>query len=75
MTSKGQVTIPVVVRAALGIDAGDRVEFIQVDSGRFELIAATHSVATLKGAVRKPSSRVSIAAMNKVIAARGAKAR
>ena len=27
MTSKGQITIPAVVRAALGVAAGDRVEF------------------------------------------------
>jgi AbrB family looped-hinge helix DNA binding protein len=28
VTSKGQVTIPVEVRRRLGIDAGDKVEFI-----------------------------------------------
>lgn len=27
-TSKGQITIPVEVRKALGVDAGDRVEFV-----------------------------------------------
>lgn len=75
LTSKGQVTIPIVVRTALGVDTGDRVEFVQVEAGRFELIAATQPVTALKGLVRKPSSRVGIAAMNKVIAAQGAKAR
>jgi len=42
MTSKGQVTIPAVVRAALGVESGDRIEFVQIENGRFELVAAIH---------------------------------
>ena len=75
LTSKGQITIPAIVRATLGIEAGDRVEFVQVEPGRFELVAATQSVTALKGLVRKPASPVTIGAMNKAIATRGAKAR
>ena len=75
MTSKGQITIPAIVRSALGVEAGDRVEFVQVEPGRFELVAATQSVTALKGMVRKPAAPVSIAAMNQAIAAHGAKAR
>jgi antitoxin PrlF len=75
MTSKGQITIPAMVRSALGVEAGDRVEFVQVEPGRFELIAATQSVTALKGLVSKPAAPVSIALMNEAIAAHGAKAR
>ena len=75
MTSKGQITIPAAVRTALGVEAGDRVEFVQVEAGRFELVAATQPVTSLKGMVRKPASPVTIASMNAAIAARGAKAR
>ena len=75
MTSKGQITIPAAVRAALGVEAGDRVEFVQVEPGHFELVAATQSVTALKGLVRKPASPVTIETMNKAIATRGAKAR
>ena len=75
MTSKGQITIPAAVRSALGVEAGDRVEFVQVEPGRFELVAATQSVTALKGLVRKPASRVTLASMNEAIAAAGAKAR
>ncbi len=75
LTSKGQITIPAVVRAALGIAAGDRVEFVQVEPGRFELIAASAPVTALKGLVRKPAAPVTIAAMNAAIAAQGTKAR
>ena len=75
MPSKGQTPTPAIVRAALGVEAGDRVEFVQVEPGHFELVAATQSVTALKGLVRKPASPVTIEAMNKVIATRGAKAR
>lgn len=75
MTSKGQITIPAMVRSALGVEAGDRVEFVQVEPGRFELVAATQPVTALKGLIRKPAAPVTIAAMNAAIAARGAKAR
>jgi AbrB family looped-hinge helix DNA binding protein len=75
ITSKGQVTIPSAVRAALGVESGDRVEFVEVEQGRFELVASTHSVTALKGMMRKPVSPVTIALMNKVIAKQGAKAK
>jgi AbrB family looped-hinge helix DNA binding protein len=75
MTSKGQITIPAIVRLALGVEAGDRVEFVLVEPGRFELVAATQPVTALKGMVRKPARPVTIAVMNTAIAARGAKAR
>ena len=75
MTSKGQITIPAAVRAALGVEAGDRVEFVQVEPGRFELVAATQSVTALKGLVRKSAAPVTIEAMNQAIAAQGAKSR
>lgn len=38
--SKGQVTIPKKVRAALGIDTGDRVTFI-VDGGNVRVVNST----------------------------------
>lgn len=75
MTSKGQITIPAIVRAALGIAAGDRVEFVQVEPGRFELVAATQSVTALKWLVRKPSSPVTITMMNDAIPTHRKKAR
>ncbi len=75
ITSKGQITIPATVRAALGISTGDRVEFVQVESGRFELLAATLPVSALKGMVKKPSKPVTIEEMNEAIASNGAKAR
>ena len=49
VTSKGQITIPVQVRAALGVDAGDRIEFVEVGKGEFNIVAATRSVKELNG--------------------------
>ena len=75
LTTKGQITIPVAVRTALGLEAGDRVEFVQLEAGHFELVAATQSVSALKGLVRKLAKPVSITAMNAAIAHQGATAR
>lgn len=75
LTSKGQITIPVDVRNDLKVDAGDRVEFVQLAPGRYEFVAATHSVTELKGMFGTPKKTVSIEAMNKAIAERGASAR
>jgi AbrB family looped-hinge helix DNA binding protein len=72
LTSKGQITIPAQVRAELGVDAGDRVEFVQVAPGRYEVIAATLPVTSLKGMFGKPRKAVSIEEMNAAIARRGA---
>ena len=73
-TSKGQITIPADVRRSLNVRTGDRVEFVQVEPGRFELVAATHSVRALKGMFGKAARTVSIEEMNRTIAERGAAA-
>jgi AbrB family looped-hinge helix DNA binding protein len=75
VTSKGQITIPAEVRQALGIGVGDRVEFVEVEPGRYELVPATQSVRALKGMFGKPSKTVTIEDMNRAIARRGAAAR
>lgn len=75
VSSKGQITIPANVRQSFQVVAGDRVEFVEVEPGRFEFFAATHSVRELKGMFGKTRKRVSIDEMNKVIATRGAAAR
>ena len=71
LTSKGQITIPANVRAALGLDAGSRVEFVETGKGQFAIIAATEEVQSLKGMLKKPAKPVSIEEMNRAIAARG----
>ena len=75
ITSKGQITIPADVRHALRVDAGDRVEFVEIEPGRYEFVAATRSVTELKGMFGKPKRTVSIEDMNRAIAAQGASAK
>jgi AbrB family looped-hinge helix DNA binding protein len=75
LTTKGQITIPADVRNALKVDAGDRVEFVQIAPDRFEFVAVNRSITELKGMFGKPSKKVSIDDMNKAIAKRGASAR
>ncbi len=76
LTSKGQITIPAEVRAELGVNAGDRIEFVEIGEGQFAIVAATRSVKELNGIfrnrVRKP---VSIEEMNATISRRGSGAR
>ena len=74
LTSHGQITIPAEVRRVLNVQTGDRVEFVQIEPGRFEVVAATRSVRELKGLFGKASRTVSIEEMNRAIAERGAAA-
>lgn len=74
LTSKGQITIPVQVRTALGLETGDRVEFVEMEDGQFSIIAASKTVHDLKGLIRTPARTISIEEMNQAIAAQGAKA-
>lgn len=75
VTSKGQITIPAEVRDALRVEAGDRIEFVEVAAGRFELIPATQPVTALKMMFGKTRKMVSVEEMNQAIAKRGAAAR
>jgi AbrB family looped-hinge helix DNA binding protein len=72
LTSKGQITIPLVVRESLGVETGDRVEFVEVAPGRYELIAATRSVMDMQGMFGPATKPLSIEDMNAIIARRGA---
>ena len=72
LTSKGQITIPLAVRQKLGLDTGDRVEFVEFAPGEFALKPATEDVRSLKGMIRAPTRPVSIGAMNTAIKRRGA---
>lgn len=75
LTSKGQVTIPARVRASLGLNTGDRIEFVDLGDGKYAIMAAIQPAQSLKGMIRKPSAPVSIKDMNAAIAAHGAAAK
>lgn len=75
VTSKGQITIPVAVREAMQVRTGDRVEFVEIEPGRYEFILATRAVTALKGMFGKAHKTVSIEQMNAAIAAVAARAK
>ena len=70
ITSKGQITLPKVVRTKLGLEAGHRVEFIETDAG-FLVKPATRDIRLLKGILPKPRRAVTIEDMNKSLARMG----
>ena len=75
ITSKGRVTIPVSVRASLGVGTGDKLEFIQLEIGNFELEAVTLPVTAVKGMIKKASNIVTIEEINDANALSGADAK
>ena len=67
VTSKGQITIPVQVRKSLGLDAGDKIDFVEVEKGRYVIEARTGSIRDLEGCVPKLNYVPTIEEMNEAI--------
>ena len=67
LTSKGQITIPKDVRERLGVEAGDRLEFVEQERGVYKVVAATKDVRHLKGLVPKPRRPVSVEEMKAAV--------
>jgi AbrB family looped-hinge helix DNA binding protein len=68
LTSKGQVTIPKVVRDALHLHTGDRLDFMIEEDGSIRIIPTVSSVTELKGLVPPPDRPLSIEEMDEAIA-------
>ncbi len=67
MSSKGQVTVPVEIRRALGLRAGSKVEFVPTGRGVYELVVKTGSLRDLKGMLPRPDVPVTIEQMNDAV--------
>lgn len=48
ITSKGQITLPKEVRTALGLDVGDKVDFVATEGG-YEIVPLRSDIRRLKG--------------------------
>ena len=72
LTVKGQITIPADVRKRMGLDAGDRIEFVELQDKQYLIMPAIDDVRSLKGMLRKPEKPVSVEDMNIAIRRRGA---
>jgi antitoxin PrlF len=76
LTSKGQITLPLAVRAALGLSAGQKVDFVP-DGDSFRVVALRTEVSTLRGRfagrVKKPVTITQMDAAIARAASKGAK--
>ncbi len=73
ITSKGQITIPVDIRSALNLEAGDRIDFVIDESGKVIFMPITRDVSSLKGIIARPDNPVSIEDMATTVKVRGGK--
>lgn len=70
VTSKGQLTVPKSIREALGLRAGDKVNFVLMKDDNYAIVPVTHSVKTLEGFFHRPDRKpVSLDDMDEAIAA------
>ena len=53
VTSKGQITIPIAVRKSLGLEAGDRIDFLETENGDYTIRPKTGSIMEMKGILQK----------------------
>ncbi len=68
LTSKGQITIPLAVRTALGLHTGAKMDFV-LDQNGFKVVPLQSASTMLKGRFAgRVSQAVSIEAMNEAIA-------
>ena len=68
LTSKGQVTIPKVVRDTLHVHTGDKLEFIVTQNGEVLIRPVTKKVDDVFGRLRKPGRKpVSVEEMDLAI--------
>jgi len=65
VTSKGQVTIPKVVRDLMHIDAGDQIDFVVTERGDVLVRSVSLDVRALRGLLKRPRRKsVSVEEMN-----------
>jgi antitoxin PrlF len=72
LTSKGQTVIPKAIRDRLGLQPGDKIDFVVQDSGDVLIRPAILDVRGLKGLLHRPNlSPVTVQEMNRVIRRQG----
>jgi AbrB family looped-hinge helix DNA binding protein len=64
LTTKGQITIPKVVRERLNVDAGDGVLFRELSDGTIVIEAETADLMSLGGSLKSRVKGVSVEDMN-----------
>lgn len=73
LTSKSQLTLPKIVRDAMGVGSGDRIRFVPSRNG-FRIVAMKGDVRKLRSLFKgRNLSPVTIEEMNETIAKMGAR--
>jgi AbrB family looped-hinge helix DNA binding protein len=67
MTSKGQITIPIQVRKALGLKPGVRIDFYEIEDGEYAFRPKTGSIMEMEGCIPKPDHVLTIEEMDQAI--------
>lgn len=67
LTSKGQITVPIEVRKALGLRTGDRLAFHLHEDGTVGVEAETVDLLSLRGALRPKVKGVTVEAMKEAV--------
>jgi antitoxin PrlF len=73
LTSKGQITLPQAVRQALGVEAGDKLDFVADKGGGFRVVALRQDAERLRGRFAgRAAGAVSVQAMADAVQAEAA---
>jgi antitoxin PrlF len=68
LTSKGQITLPQAVRQALGVEAGDKLDFVADKGGGFRVVALRQDARRLRGRFAgRAAGAVSVQAMAEAV--------
>jgi antitoxin PrlF len=67
MTSKGQITIPIKVRKALGLKPGVRIDFYEGEDGEYAFRPKTGSIMEMRGCVPKLDHILTLEEMDQAI--------
>ena len=73
ISSKGQVTIPKLIRELMHLKVGDRLQFKVEADGSVRLAAATRDVSTLQNILPRPKRRATLEDIDLAIRRRAAK--
>jgi antitoxin PrlF len=67
LTSKGQITIPIEVRKALGLKPGARIDFYEIEDGEYALRAKSGSIMDMRGCLAYTGPTITIEEMNQAV--------
>jgi antitoxin PrlF len=67
VTSKGQITIPIKVRKALGLKPGVRIDFYEAENGEYAFRPKTGSIREMRGCLAYDGPAITIEEMHQAL--------